>query len=84
MTKTVDASVFGPSCLSLLDAVVLSREPIVITQNGNPVAEPHPCPARRSSSLAPRAASPWALGGIVEVYGDIIDPIGRDLWDALE
>jgi len=56
--------------------VAASGEVLVITKNGQPVAELHPCaPVRRSS--------PFGLHLGVELHGDLLAPIDSP-WAALE
>jgi prevent-host-death family protein len=62
MAATISASQFKARCLGLMDQVAATGEVLVITKNGQPVAELHPCAsARRPSTL--RASSnrgdPW-------------------------
>jgi len=42
MERTISASRFKAQCLSLLDEVAASGEPIVITKRGKPVARVEP------------------------------------------
>ena len=51
-------------------------EVLVITRNGRPVAELHPC----SSS---RRASPFGLHPDTELLGDVVAPL-EEPWDALQ
>jgi prevent-host-death family protein len=76
MPKTIKASEFKAKCLALMDEVQQTGESVVITKNGQPVAElvPH------------RASRPKALGLLKDrlfITGDIISPIDVE-WDALK
>lgn len=76
MSRQIKASEFKAKCLSLMDEVARTGTPLVITKNGEPVAElvPH----RR------RTGSPWGcLKGRLFITGDIISPIDVE-WDALK
>jgi len=42
MAATINASQFKARCLGLMDQVAASGEVLVITKNGQPVAELHP------------------------------------------
>lgn len=42
MAATISASQFKARCLGLMDQVAASGEVLVITKNGQPVAELHP------------------------------------------
>ena len=53
MPATISASQFKARCLGLMDQVAASGEVLVITKNGQPVAELH------GDLLAP-IDSPWA------------------------
>ncbi len=76
--ETIQASEFKAKCLALLDEVARTGETIVITKHGEPVAKlvPH---------RPPRAKSLIGLHkGQIKIHGDIISPIGQDLWEALK
>lgn len=76
--KTVPAGEFKQHCLSLLDEVGVSGEPIVITKRGKPVAQLTAVPAER-----PRD---WrgALSGHGQINGDLVAPAADPGdWDAL-
>ena len=49
---------------------------LVITKNGQPVAELHPC-------ASVRRPSPFGLHPAVEIHGDVLAPIDVP-WAALE
>lgn len=76
MAATISASQFKARCLGLMDQVAATGEVLVITKNGQPVAELHPCaPARR--------ASPFGLHPEVVIHGDLLAPIASP-WAVLE
>ncbi len=68
MRLEISASQFKARCLGLMDQVV-------ITKNGRPVAELHPC--SRSGPL-----SPFGLHRDTELLGDVVAPLDEP-WDAL-
>lgn len=75
--QTIQASKFKAKCLALMDEVARTGETIVVTKNGRPVAELRP-------HRGPRAKSLIGLHkGQVKIKGDIISPIGTELWEAL-
>lgn len=76
MAATISASQFKARCLGLMDQVAATGEVLVITKNGQPVAELHPC-------ASVRRASPFGLHPAVEILGDVLAPIDV-LWTALE
>jgi prevent-host-death family protein len=65
MKKHVAAGRFKAECLALLDRVEHTREPIVVTKRGRPVAELVPVRTRRRPSLR----------GSVTIHGDIVAPM---------
>ena len=75
---TIPAGEFKAKCLALLDRVARTGETIVVTKHGKPVAElrPHRAPPARSLIGLHK--------GLIEISGDIVSPIGTDLWGALE
>lgn len=75
MVQRISASQFKARCLGLMDDVARSGEPLVITKNGEPVAELHPC---RSG----RQASPFGLHPGTQLLGDLIAPLDEP-WSAL-
>jgi prevent-host-death family protein len=75
--RTIQASKFKARCLALMDEVARTGETILVTKNGKPVAELRP-------HRGPRAKSLIGLHkGKGRILGDIISPIGTELWDAL-
>ena len=76
--QTIQASKFKAKCLALMDQVARTGETIVVTKNGKPVAELRP-------HRGPRAKSLIGLHkGRTKIRGDIVSPVGTDLWDALK
>lgn len=75
---TIQASEFKAKCLALMDQVARTGETILVTKNGKPVAELRP-------HRPPRVKSPFGLNkGSSVITGDIMEPIGKDLWNALK
>ena len=76
--QTIQASKFKAKCLALMDQVARTGETILVTKNGKPVAELRP-------HRGPRARSLIGLHkGRIRIRGDIISPIGTELWEALK
>lgn len=75
MVQRITASQFKARCLGLMDAVASSGEPLVITKNGVPVAELHPCRGTRRSS-------PFGLHPATQLLGDVIAPLDEP-WSVL-
>lgn len=77
MPTTIPAGEFKAKCLKLLDEVAQTREPLIITKRGKPVAQ-----------LVPAPAKDWvdpigAMRGSVIWEGDIISPIDVE-WEAMK
>ncbi|HXV80262.1 MAG TPA: type II toxin-antitoxin system Phd/YefM family antitoxin [Candidatus Binatia bacterium] len=68
--KTVPAGEFKARCLALLDKVARTRQPLIITKRGKPVAKLVPTEMRTSRKLL----------GSVKFHGNIVDPI-LDEWE---
>ena len=75
MPQSIGAGEFKAKCLQLLDEVAASREPLVITKFGNPVAQIIPMP--------PAVELRGALKGTVLYEGDIVSPLEND-WEAAQ
>ncbi|MCC6210695.1 MAG: type II toxin-antitoxin system Phd/YefM family antitoxin [Burkholderiales bacterium] len=76
--KTLQASQFKAQCLALLDEVARTGEPVLVTKHGRPLAELRP-------HRKPRAKSLFGLHkDKIKIKGDIISPIGTELWEALK
>lgn len=72
--EEVSATHFKDSCLQLLDRVQQTREEIVVTKYGRPVAK----------LVAFDEEAPGLFGylsGSVTIHGDIVAPLGEP-WDA--
>ena len=75
---TVEASEFKAKCLALIDEVARTGKTIVVTRSGKPVAELRP-------HREPRAKSLIGLHrGQIKIHGELVSPIGAELWDALK
>ena len=75
MPTTIAAGEFKAKCLKLLDEVAQSRETLVITKHGKPVAQLTPMPADRDFVGSMRGSVVW--------MGDIISPIDVE-WEAMK
>ena len=73
MQATIGAGNFKTKCLQLLDEVAHTKEPLIITKRGKPVAKLVPIPSEVDLY--------GALEGSVVAEGDIISPPGND-WEA--
>jgi prevent-host-death family protein len=75
MPITIAAGEFKAKCLKLLDQVAQTRETLVITKHGRPVAQVQPIPAEKNIIGAMRGSVLWE--------GDIISPIDVE-WEAMK
>ena len=75
-SKTIKASEFKAKCLALMDEVARTGERVVITKNGEPVADLVPHHTKKRSPFGV-----WK--GKVEITGDIMSPIDVE-WDAMK
>ena len=73
-SEEVPATTFKDSCLRLIDRVQQTREEIVVTKHGRPVAKLVAFDEETTPLFG-------CLAGSVTVHGDIIEPVDVD-WDA--
>jgi len=74
--KTMQAGEFKARCLKVMDQVRRTREPVMITKRGRPVAKLVPAPTRGDDVFG-------CLEGIVEIVGDIESPVvPLEEWEA--
>jgi prevent-host-death family protein len=75
--KELAAGEFKARCLAVMEDVCTTREPVLITKRGRPVAKLVPADTSRDDFIG-------RLEGIVKVVGDIESPIeGPKAWKAL-
>jgi prevent-host-death family protein len=75
--KKISLTEFRKRCLECVDIVAATREPVVITRNGKPVAKL--VPANR-----PTQDFFGCLAGTIEIVGDIESPVQpAEDWNAL-
>jgi prevent-host-death family protein len=75
--KKMSASEFKARCLKVMDDVQATRETVLITKKGRPVAKLVP-------AETPRAALFGCLAGTVEIAGDIESPVvPPESWEVL-
>jgi prevent-host-death family protein len=73
----VGAGQFKSQCLKLMDQVQQTREEIVITKHGKPVAKLVPIQEAHADSII------GFMKGSVQVTGDIIAPLDEE-WEVLQ
>lgn len=71
----ISAAQFKAECLKLMDEVEKTRQPIVITKHGRPVAQLAPIPADAGSLFG-------YMKGTLTINGDVMAPIDVE-WSAL-
>ena len=78
MNKTQSISEFKIHALGLIDQVSKTGKPIVITKRGKPLAKVIPFAGNVENPV------PGKLAGTVLHEGDIVSPLGADMWKAAE
>lgn len=74
--KTVAAAEFKARCLILMEDVRKTREPVVITKRGKPVAKLVPLDKGRDEFIG-------RLKGLIEIVGDIESPaVPPEDWES--
>jgi prevent-host-death family protein len=74
--KTMGISQFKAHALKILDQVAKTREEIVITKRGKPLAQIIPC---RDKDKNP---TPGRLADAFIFEKDIITPLGEEMWES--
>jgi len=76
--ETISISRFKATCLSLLERVKKTGEPLIITKRGEPVAQvtPPPPPAPEENSFG-------CMKHSIRIEGDIISPLPEEDWEVL-
>ena len=76
--ETISISKFKATCLAVLEQVRRTREPVLVTKRGQPVAEIKP--------PAEVGMTPWlgVMAGSAKISGDIVAPASsQENWEAL-
>ena len=75
--KTITMAAFQSQCVTLVEEVATTGEPVTILHHGHPVAQV--VPSCRPSGPFPQAA----LRGTVHIHGDIETPVlPPEAWEA--
>jgi prevent-host-death family protein len=75
--KTMAAGEFKAKCLKIMDRVNATREPVLITKKGRPVAKLVPVDSIAKDALG-------SLVGVIEIVGDVESPVEPpEAWEAL-
>ena len=72
---SINAAQFKAKCLKLIDEVAVTREPLIITKRGKPLAKLVPI---QDEALPPLFGY---MKGTVEILGDIVN-VPHDAWAA--
>jgi len=76
--KSMPAGQFKARCLRVMDDVYSTREPVVITKKGKPVAKLVPADGQPEDIFG-------CLRGEVEIVGDIVSPaVPLEDWEVLK
>ena len=76
--KSMPAGQFKARCLKVMDDVYSTREPVVITKKGKPVAKLVPADGQPGDIFG-------CLRGEVEIVGDIVSPaVPLEDWEVLK
>jgi prevent-host-death family protein len=75
--KRMPAGKFKAQCLKVMDDVLSTRQPVLITKRGRPVAKLVPAEEQSADVFG-------CMKGQIEIVGDIISPaIPLEDWDVL-
>jgi prevent-host-death family protein len=75
--KKMAAGEFKTQCLKVMDRVNSTREPVLITKKGRPVAKLVPADTATKDFLG-------SLAGVIEIVGDIESPVEpAEAWEVL-
>ncbi len=72
--KTLTITDFKAHALQVLGQVAETKETVVVTKHGKPLAEVIP--------FTPPAARPGRLANALVFEKEIVSPLGEDMWDA--
>jgi len=76
--KTIAAGEFKARCLTLMEDVRSTRQPLIITKRGKPVAKLVPVESKKDDWIG-------RLDGKFKVTGDIVSPVvPLEDWQALK
>jgi prevent-host-death family protein len=81
MSRSIKVSEFRRKCCAILDSVARTRDEVVITKHGKPIARLLPHSGARRKEGRPKAQG--LLKDRLFITGDIISPIDVE-WDAMK
>ncbi len=74
--QTMGISAFKAHALKVLDQVAKTRDEVIVTKRGKPVARIVPFTDEIPAHM------PGTLADTLVYEGDIVSPLGEDIWDA--
>ncbi len=74
--RTLAITDFKAHALQVLGQVAETREPVVVTKRGKPLAEVIP--------FSPETSCPGKLADALVFEKDIVTPLGEDMWNACQ
>ena len=74
--KTMPVSMFKAHALQALARVARTKERLLITKRGKPLAEVVPCQEPATKPV------PGQLAGYLVFEKDIVSPLGPEMWEA--
>lgn len=76
--ETIAISKFKATCLSLLQKVKNTGQPLVVTKKGKPIALVSPPPASQ------KGIKFGCMKDSIKILGDIISPLGTNDWEVFK
>jgi len=76
-SKKIAAAKFKATCLALMDEVQTSGQEIIVTKYGKPVAKLVPLESKSMERFN-------KLRGKGKIKGDIVSPLGKEVWGDLQ
>lgn len=77
--ESIAISKFKATCLSLLDRVKKTGQPVLVTKRGEPIAQVVPPPPPEP----PAGSTFGCMAGTARELGDIVEPLDEEDWEAL-
>lgn len=74
--KIMTAAKFKANCMAIIDEVARTKQSVVITKNGKPIADLTPHRSEKQNALG-------VCKGSLTIVGDIMSPIDVE-WDAMK
>ncbi len=75
--ETISVSKFKATCLGLLERIHRTREPVLVTKKGKPIALVTPAPEAQTEDVY------GCMRDVTAIRGDIISPLPEKAWEVL-